>query len=303
VSESPSYVHVIAGPTASGKSALALDRAAKENGVIINADSLQLYDALPILTARPSAEDMAAAPHRLYGIMAPHQAATAILWRDLALAEIRAVLHQGQTPILVGGTGFYIKTLIEGLSPVPEVPDEIRILGEDLMDRIGVPAFFEAFREKDPEMAAKLDPHNRQRLIRAWEVLAHTGKSLAWWQSLPKQEAPSDLIFDITLVMPERETLYDRCNRRFEAMIEHGVVDEVRAFDDLIMAGKVPFDSPATKALGFEALQSHVRGDIPLETAIVLAQNDTRHYAKRQTTWFRHQLTEGANIAQITVCS
>jgi tRNA dimethylallyltransferase len=296
-----STVLVIAGPTASGKSALALEKAREINGVIINADSLQLYDALPILTARPSASDMKAAPHRLYGIMAPDQAATAILWRDLAIAEIRAALHQGQVPILVGGTGFYIKTLIEGLSPVPEVPDEVRILGEDLMDKVGIAAFFEAFREKDPEMAAKLDPNNRQRLIRAWEVLAHTGQSLAWWQSLPKQHAPEDLLFEITLVMPDRDVLYDRCNRRFEDMIASGAVQEAREFDDRIMAGKVPIDSPATKALGFEALQAHVRGEMPIESAIFLAQNDTRHYAKRQATWFRHQVAPQKNIVRIDI--
>lgn len=283
-------VKIIAGPTASGKSALALDLARDQNGVIINADSLQIYEALPLLTAQPSADDQAVAPHRLYALLSPDQACTAMLWRDMALTEIRAAEREGKLPIIVGGTGFYLKTLIEGLSPIPEVPEEIRILSEDLLDQIGISVFYATLLEKDPETAAKLDPQNRQRLVRAWEVLAHTGKGLSYWHSLPKIAPDPDLEFDIEIVMPLRGDLYERCDQRFMMMIDMGAVEEVRAFDDLLMAGKVPMDSPVTHALGFKPLQQHVRGEMDLDTAIMLGQSETRHYAKRQTTWFRHQM-------------
>lgn len=283
-------VHIIAGPTASGKSAHALALAEKRNGVIINADSLQIYDALPILTARPAADDLARAPHRLYGLLEPAQACSAIIWRDFALTEIHAALHNGQTPIVVGGTGFYLKALMEGLSPIPEIPDEIRLLGEELMDKIGIEAFFKAFRESDPETCEKLDPHNRQRIIRAWEVFSHTGKGLAYWHTLPKIAPDPDLEFAVELLMPLRGDLYETCDARFLKMIEMGALEEARAFDDQLMSGKVPIDAPVTHALGFQYLQQHVRGEMPLETAVMLAQAETRHYAKRQCTWFKHQM-------------
>jgi tRNA dimethylallyltransferase len=294
-------VHIIAGPTAGGKSALALRLTAEKDGVVINADSLQIYDGLQILTAQPSAAEKKAVPHRLYNLLQPDQACSAMIWRELALTEIHAALQAGKTPILVGGTGFYLKTLIEGLSPIPEIPDEIRLLGEELMDKIGIEAFFAALSEKDPETAARLDPRNRQRIIRAWEVLAHTGRGLSYWHSLPKIEADPDMVFDLTLVMPLRGDLYKRCDERFMAMIAAGAIEEVREFDDRLMAGKIPFDSPLTHALGFQPLQQHVRGEIPLETAVTLAQAETRHYAKRQATWFRHQLKSQKNIAHANI--
>ena len=287
---------MIAGPTASGKSARGLQVAQERNGVIINADSLQIYDALPLLTAQPSPADKDLVPHRLYGLLSPEQACSAMLWRDLALVEIRAAFREGKTPILVGGTGFYLKALMEGLSPIPEIPEEVRLLTEDIMDRIGVDAFFAELAAKDPETASRLDPKNRQRLVRAWEVLVHTGKGLSYWHTLPKIEADPDLAFDVEIAMPLRHELYERCDRRFLTMIEHGVVEEVRAFDELLMAGKSPVDAAVTHALGFHSLQQHVRGEMDLESAIFIAQNETRHYAKRQSTWFRHQMRGGDNI-------
>lgn len=288
-------VEVFAGPTAGGKSALALEMAQRNDGIIINADSLQIFNALPLLTAQPSTTDQTAIPHRLYGLLDPGDACSAIIWREFALTEIRTALREGRTPILVGGTGFYLKALIEGLSPIPEIPEAVRVLSEELLDRIGLVDFYAALREKDPETAARLDPQNRQRLIRAWEVLTHTGQGLSAWHRLPRVEPDPGLTFSVHLVMPLRAELYDRCDRRFLAMIEAGAVEEVRAFDDLLLSGKVPLDAAVTHALGFQPLQQHVRGEIDLETAIFLAQNETRHYAKRQSTWFRHQLRNGKN--------
>ncbi len=287
---------MIAGPTASGKSARGLAVAQERDGVIINADSLQIFDALPQLTAQPTGADKAIVPHRLYGLLPAAQACSAMMWRDRALIEIRAALNEGKTPVLVGGTGFYLKALIEGLSPIPEIPEEVRLLTEDIMDRMGVDAFFKELAHKDPATAAKIDPKNRQRLVRAWEVLVHTGKGLSYWHTLPRIEADPDLVFDVEIVMPLRQEIYERCDRRFLQMIEDGVVEEVRAFDELLMSGKVPVDAAITRALGFEPLQQHVRGELDLESAIFIAQNETRHYAKRQSTWFRHQMRSGNNI-------
>lgn len=283
-------VKIIAGPTASGKSAHALTLAEEIGGVIINADSLQLYNGLPMLTAQPSAEDKASAPHLLYGIAPPDVTLTAMDWRKMALGALETVTADGKVPIIVGGTGFYIKTLMEGLSPIPEVPNEVRVLAEDLMDQLGIDAFFEQLKTLDPVLCEKIDPQNRRRLVRAYEVIAHTGKPMSYWQSFPPVGAPEQYDFQSHIILPERDILYDRCNTRFDRMVENGVVDEVRHFDDLIMAGKVPFDCALTHALGFQPLQQHVRGEMDLDTAILLSKNETRHYAKRQTTWFKNQM-------------
>lgn len=283
-------VYVIAGPTASGKSAKALDLAKELGGTIINADSLQLYDGLATLTAQPSEADKAEIPHLLYGLVPPDISITAMDWRTMALAAIERVHADGRVPMIVGGTGFYIKTLMNGLSPIPEVPNEVRILAEDLMDKLGIEQFFSELKQLDPVIAERIDPQNRQRLIRAYEVMAHTGQPLSYWQSLPPVDVPTHMNFKVEIILPEREILYDRCNTRFDKMIEAGIADEVRHFDDKIMAGKIPFDCALTHALGFQPLQSYVRGDMDLQTAITLSKNETRHYAKRQVTWFRNQM-------------
>lgn len=297
MTERETRVLVIAGPTASGKSALALQKAqekTKEGGaVIINADSLQLYDGLPILTAQPVAEEKERVPHRLYGLLSPQESCDAVKWRDLALAEIRAALVQGSLPIVTGGTGFYLKALIEGFSPIPKIPSEVRLSGEELMDHVGVDEFFRILAEEDPDTAARLDPKNRQRIMRAWEVLVHTGRPLSYWQDLPKERPAPDLNFDIHLVMLDRDVLYERCNHRFLTMIEQGAIEEVRRFDEEMERGKIPQGVPLTHALGYRFLQQYLQGEVNLDTAIFCSQNETRHYAKRQTTWFRHQMTGG----------
>lgn len=285
-----SDVHIIAGPTASGKSARALTLAKEIGGVIINADSLQIYDGLSILTATPSVDEMKDVPHLLYGVLPPQEILSAIDWRKMALCEIDVALGNGYVPIIVGGTGFYIKTLMTGLSPIPDIPNEVRVLADDLMDSIGIEAFFLQLKKIDPVIAEKIDPQNRQRLVRAYEVFAHTGKPMSYWQSLPPVDVRNDLNFKTEIIMPDRDVLYARCNDRFDAMIDGGAVQQVRDFDDKILAGKVPFDCALTHALGFEYLQAHVRGEMDIDTAITLAKNETRHYAKRQVTWFKNQL-------------
>lgn len=282
-------VHILAGPTASGKSARALSLAKDVGGLIINADSLQLYDGLSILTAQPSDEEKRDVIHRLYAAFQPSDTVTAMDWRKLAIEEIYKARDEGAVPILVGGTGFYIKTLMNGLSPIPEIPNEVRVLSDELMDRIGIAEFFQQLKQLDPVIAEHIDPHNRQRLVRAYEVMAHTGKPLSYWQSLPPVDVPEDMNFKVDILMPERDALYERCNARFDVMIGQGAVEQVRDFDDKILAGKIPFDCPLTHALGFQPLQAHVRGEMDLQSAIALSKNETRHYAKRQVTWFKNQ--------------
>lgn len=284
-------VHIVAGPTASGKSAYALELAAQHNGVIINADSMQIYDALHVLTAQPPEEDISQAPHRLYAALPPSQRCTPQIWREMTEAEIRNAHETGQTPIITGGTGLYIKALLEGFSPIPDVPQDVRAAAMAEQQRIGNPAFYEALAVFDPAMAQRLNPNDTQRLVRAWEVFKATGKSLAYWQSLPPSGPPSGLKFHISVILPDRETLYARCNQRFDRMIESGILEEVKALDALIESGTVPKDAPITNALGFKPLQASLRGALPLDEAITQAKTETRQYAKRQVTWFRHQLT------------
>jgi len=279
-------VLVIGGPTASGKSGLALDVARARGGVIINADSMQIYAGLPVLTAQPSAEDLAAAPHRLYGTLSPDDLCSAARWRDMAMHEIDAALARNSLPVIVGGTGFYIRALTEGLSPMPAVPEEIRRrLGAEMAAQ-GNAAFHARLAAQDPVMAARLHPGNTQRLVRAMEILEHTGKSLAYWQSLPPVPPPAHLRFIKIALLPPRTWLYERCDERFSQMMTRGGLDEARAFPP--PAGDNIW--PLHKALGYPELRDFIDGRASQNDAMAAAQQSTRRYAKRQITWFRHQM-------------
>lgn len=274
---------VLYGPTASGKSALALGAARAFDGVIINADSMQIYREVPILSAAPTAAEQAAVPHRLYGVLSAAELCTAARWRTLAVAEIEAAWAAGRVPIVVGGTGLYLNALLKGLSPIPDIPDAVRAETRALLAQIGAPALHDRLADRDPVMGARLNPGDAQRLARAWEVLAATGRSLADWQAEPLSGA---LIVPTLLMVlaPERETLYRAIDRRFLAMIAAGALDEVRALDGLDPS------LPALKALGIPELRRHLANELSLDAAITAAQAATRHYAKRQVTWLRHQL-------------
>lgn len=293
-------VHVIAGPTASGKSALAIERAQQMDGAIINADALQIYDALPILTARPSAGDQTLAPHKLYGSTPPDSACSAADWARQAVNAIAETLHAGQTPIVVGGTGLYLKTLIQGLSDIPDIPAEIRTRLIEKQRLMGNPAFHQALKAVDPIMAARLHPNDTQRLIRAWEVWEGTGESLSVWQSRAPVPLRQDWRFHITIIDLDRDILYARCNQRFERMMVGGALSEVGELMNLIAQGQALAQGGATQALGFRPLEAHLRGDMPLDQAIERAQTDTRQYAKRQVTWLRHQIVPMENIISLT---
>ena len=278
-------VLVVAGPTAAGKSALALALAEQLGGVVINADSMQVYRELAILTARPGPDDLARVPHRLYGVLPGAEACSAGRWRDMALHEIEAALSADRLPILAGGTGLYLRALQKGLAEIPQVPPEVRAAASQMHERLGGSAFHAALGERDPETAARLPPGDRQRLIRAWEVLEATGRPLAHW--IADQEAqPPPYRFLNVLVMPPREQLYLNCNRRFEAMIAAGALEEVKALRALALAPTLP----VMKSLGVSELLAVLEGREGLPDAIAAAQQRTRRYAKRQMTWLRNQV-------------
>lgn len=267
------------------------------DGVIINADSMQVYDALPILTAQPSAEDKAQAPHAMYGFLHPNAPFSAGAWNDQARALITQLLADGKAPIIVGGTGLYIKALTEGFSPLPIVPEDVRARVTALQKELGNPGFYDALKKIDPVMAARFHPHHTARLLRAYEVIEATGKSLAEFQDIPPDAPPDDWAFDITILTPDRVTLHRRCNDRFLWMMENGAPEEVRTFD---AAGDIDPRALIHKALGAQPLKDWLNGRISREEAIARAQIETRQYAKRQTTWFKNQVAPQKNIAQIT---
>jgi len=290
--ENKQLVIAIGGATASGKSGLALTLAQKLNGVILNYDSLQLYDGLPILTAQPSDKDYATVEHRLYSFADPKDSFSAVKWRSAALKEIDDLRAENKTPILVGGTGFYIKTLLEGLSPIPEADLKIR---ETLIEKhhtIGGKAFFEEFALVDSITSANLDPANTQRVIRAWEVLLATGKPLAEWQKEPLIAPPEHLAFYVINLMPPREILYHSCNTRFEKMLDMGGMEEVTEFKHKYEGIEVTLN----KALGYKELCYYLDNKITLKEAIEKAQQATRNYAKRQTTWFNNQIKANVTL-------
>ncbi len=278
-------VIVVAGPTAAGKSAIALALAADRPSVIVNADSMQVYGELPILTARPGPRDHALVPHRLYGIVPAAAGFSAAAWRALALDAIAEAAAANRQAILVGGTGLYLKALIEGLSPVPAVPEPVRAEAMALLRTGGAPGLHRRLAAVDPAMAARLAPGDSQRLVRAWEVLAATGRSIADWQALPPTPPPPALRFVGLVIMPPRRPLYGACNRRLAGMVGDGAIAEVAR----LLALGLPPDRPAMKALGVPAFARYLAGEIDQAEAIRQAAVATRHYAKRQMTWFRHQ--------------
>lgn len=277
---------VLAGPTASGKSALALSIAQNSGGVIINADSQQMYRELRILTARPAPEEESRVPHKLYGAISASESCSAGLWLRLAKMEIDWALAEGKLPIAVGGTGLYLKALLHGIAEIPAIDAYVRTQAIQDYEAMGKEAFAARLREADPAFFARLKVYDRQRLIRAYEVWLGTGKPLSYWQNQEIQPAYPAEYFSLWKVDVPREALYQRCNERFIKMMAQGAVEEVKA---LLMLN-LPAGAPAMKSLGVKELAACLRNTISLEEAIALAQQATRNYAKRQLTWFRHQL-------------
>ncbi len=279
---------VIGGPTASGKSVFALRLAEALPGVVINADSIQLYRELRILSARPSPAEEARVPHRLFGVLSGAEPASVGRWLDLAEAAIGQAQAQGQVAIVVGGTGLYLHALLHGLAPVPDVPGEVRAATRALFARLGAPAFHAGLAELDPAMAARLQPRDAQRLMRAHEVVVATGRSLAAWQALPRRRIglPQPQL-GFTL-LPPRAALYARIAERLHRMVATGALDELAA----LQRARLPPELPLMKAVGIPELRAHLEGRMDLATALERAIVQTRRYAKRQLTFLRHQLPE-----------
>jgi tRNA dimethylallyltransferase len=279
---------LIAGPTASGKSALALELAERFGGTVINTDSMQVYRDLRIITARPAQEQEARAPHRLYGHIDAAVNFSAGSWVSDAAAVLAEVRAQNRLPIFVGGSGLYFKALTRGLSAVPPIADDIRESVRARLARDGVEALHAELARRDPLSAERLKPRDRTRIARALEVVEATGRSLTDWhrEGLPAP-LPSSA-FGALFLSPERDELYARIDARFDTMLKAGALDEVAA----LAARKLDPLLPAMKAHGVPALIRHISGEIPLDEAATIGRADTRHYAKRQFTWFRHQLPE-----------
>jgi len=280
---------VIAGPTASGKSRLALDIAQslgdRGGAEIVNADAIQVYRELAILTARPGAADLAAVPHHLYGVLPAAERCSAGRWRELALEAIAGIHARNRLPIIVGGAGLYIRTLLDGLAPIPPVPETVRAAIADRMAAEGPAALHAALARRDPDGAARLSPNDRQRIARALEVLEATGRPIGAWQR-DRADTPPSFASLAFVLDPPRAALRQACAGRFRAMLSAGALDEVRA----LRALGQPANAPVMKALGVPALAAYLAGEIDFATAVERAETATMQYAKRQQTWFRHQL-------------
>jgi tRNA dimethylallyltransferase len=283
---------IIAGPTASGKSALALAIAERDGGCVINADALQVYDCWRVLSARPSDADLARAPHRLYGHVGPETRYSVGQWlRDMA-EVLDETARRGWRPVIVGGTGLYLSALTEGLAEIPAISQEVRRRSEEMLRVGGIEAMRAVLAREDPETHARIDLANPMRVQRAWEVLIATGRGLADWHAigarpiLPKADAVR------IVLMPEISTLNNSIEQRFHKMLEEGALDEVRA---AMAAGWHP-GRPSSRALGARELVAHLRGEITLEAAEAAAVTATRQFAKRQRTWFRGRMADWTRV-------
>jgi tRNA dimethylallyltransferase len=274
-------VALIAGPTASGKSALALALAEKTGGVVVNADSAQLYRDLPVLSAAPTAEERARAEHRLYGVLDGALPCSTADWAEMARHEIADIHASGRLPILVGGTGLYIRTLLDGIAPVPPIDPEVR--GQVREGTV------EANRAKletvDPDSWSRLKPGDTARIARALEVRLSTGKTLAQWQQHREGGIAERVDLRPLILLPPRDGLYARCDERFAKMVALGAIEEVEA----LVARNLSPTLPVMRAIGVREIAAYLRGEMTREAAVAAGQQATRRYAKRQYTWFARQ--------------
>ena len=274
-------VALIAGPTASGKTALALHLAKSGNFVIINADSAQVYSDLPILSAQPTADEQSSAPHHLFGYLDGVTHCSAALWAGDAKLAVARAHAAGATPILVGGSGLYIRTLLDGIAPIPEVDPELRAQ----VRAMPVEKAYAALQRLDPRIAATLAPTDVSRITRALEVVQSTGRSISEWRKTKTGGIGAEIDLRPTLLLPPRDWLYHRCDARFAMMMERGAVNEVEA----LLARNLPQDAPIMRAIGVPEISAYLTGTMQYDEAVIRGQIATRQYAKRQFTWFRNQ--------------
>ena len=283
---------LIAGPTASGKSGLALGLAEQLGGVVINADSMQVYSELRILTARPTTDDERRAPHALYGFVPAREAYSTGRYVTDAKAALDAARAQGLRPIFVGGTGLYFKALLEGLSPVPPVDAAVRAYWRAEAERVRAEALYGVLAARDAEMAARLKSADTQRIVRALEVLESSGRSLAYWQSQPGEPVIDGASAVGLLMLPDRATLHARADARFARMVEDAGLDEAARLEAL----QLDADLPAMRAIGVAPMIAVTRGALTLADAIAQGQAETRQYIKRQETWIRRNMISWNNV-------
>ncbi len=284
-------ITLIGGPTASGKSQLALRLAEDRGAAILNADSQQLYADLRVLTARPGADDEARAEHRLYGVADAADPWSVGRWLRAVEAELAALDAEGRPAVIVGGTGLYFNALTRGLADIPPVPDAVRDEVSALFDSLGEPAFRRMLSEQDPVSAGAIAPGDRQRLIRALAVARAGGRPLSAWKADTRPLlAPGT--YEALVMQPDREALYAACDARVSVMMDAGALDEVRA----LMARNLSPALPVMKAVGVRELGAHLRGEISLEAALTTMRQATRNYAKRQLTWFRNQTPDWRRV-------
>ncbi|HEY2750649.1 tRNA (adenosine(37)-N6)-dimethylallyltransferase MiaA [Phenylobacterium sp.] len=285
---------LIAGPTASGKSALALRLARTTGAEIVNADSMQLYRDLRLLTARPSPEEEAQAPHHLFGTVDAADGWSAGRWLRAAAQSLRSIAMRGGRAIVVGGTGLYFQALTGGLAEVPEVPSDLRGQAADEFEAMGETAFRRRLAEADPTAEARINSGDRQRLVRAWSVWTASGVPLSVHQAKTEPLLGPGTWRAVALE-PPREALSARCNARLAAMVEAGVLDEVAALAQRNLDPRLPL----MKAVGLREFAAHLRGEATLSAALAAAQQETRRYAKRQTTWMRGRMTDWPRLTDI----
>jgi tRNA dimethylallyltransferase len=278
-------VFLIAGPTASGKSALAMALAEQVEGVIVNADSAQIYRDLPVLSAQPTARERKAVEHRLYGVLDSALPSSAADWAAMAKEEIADLHATGRTPILVGGTGLYLRTLLDGIAPVPAIDAQIRSEVRETSREVNSARL----KTLDPEAAARLKPTDRTRIARALEVVLSTGRPLRDWQAHREGGIADEIRLNPLILLPPRKWLYQRCDERLTRMVDEGAVAEVEA----LLAKSLHPSLPAMRAIGMREITAYLRDEITLDDAIAAAQQATRRYAKRLYTWFSNQPPAG----------
>ena len=282
-----SKIIVIAGPTASGKSGLALDLADATNGVVINADSMQVYKDIPILAASPSQSDLKRAPHELYGIYNASYKGNVVEWLNLCQEKINQARNNNQTPVIVGGTGLYIESLTKGVTPIPETKEEVRKTVDEMLKKDGLESLYEYLRQIDQDTYNRLSPNDTTRIKRAVEIYLDTSKNLSYWHSIPLKKIYNEKEFVLVYLKPPRDALDIRSRIRFDIMMQQGALDEVRQ----LLTQNLPDELPAMRALGIQELKLYLQNKCLLNEAIELAKLHTRQYAKRQTTWFNNRFS------------
>jgi len=290
-----SHVLVVAGPTSSGKSSFAIRLAEKFNGAIINADSMQVYRDLRILTSRPSQQVEERVFHTLYGHLDGSERCSVMKWYESAVQEINRAYLKGLLPIIVGGSGFYIKTLLEGgLNEIPEIESEVKYFVNSIISKEGSESVYNRLQSCDPSSAINLNPQDSHRVARAYQVFLGTGIPLSKWQNRSKIRRGNQTVFYKILFNLTRKKLYSSCDQRFEKMINSGVIDEVSS----LISRQLDNSLPIMRALGVRELSSYLVGRATLEEAVERSKQATRNYAKRQITWFKNQFNASFTISE-----